>query len=149
MSQPVNPFNLSPSELESLLDAASKFAENPSTETSIPGPVIDVEAEQVSAETVKVSIAWRIVSKFNRGWRRTLEWMKSPPAIVTGTLVGMIAGACTFGIGYLFYLFFGFLYGISHILAWSVLGALVAQAALMFISGIATVVRYAIMGATA
>ena len=140
-----NPFNLSNEDLAQLFAQANAFAANPTVENSIPGPVIDATATETKA--VKVNIAWRIVRWFNRAGRRAIDWVKAPPTIITTVLIASLISATTFAGGYLFFMFFTFLYSISHILAWSVLGALVAQLSLMLLAGMVRVLQYTIMRA--
>lgn len=110
---------------EQIKAAAEEFAKNPSPKTSIPGNAMPRPEKEPSKTTAQFAALFAFVRKASRSARRALPKILAYAA--AGAVVASILGLLLWG----FMVFFQYLLGINTILAWSVVGALVAQAVLM------------------
>lgn len=113
---------------EEIANMAKIFAKNPSTENSIPGS-INSNVTPKASKTNKVNNVKAFVFNFVRNTSRKIR--RLAPKILQMTAAGTIVVAVLVALTIAFWAFFNYLMGISTILAWSVVGALVAQAMLM------------------
>lgn len=112
---------------------AKAFAENPSPETSISSNAMPKASKKtkIDSKTIK-----EIVFLFVRNASRKLR--RSAPRILRFAGAGCLTVVALGVLTIVFYAFFQYLMGISTILAWSVVGGLVAQAILMAAAAVLT-----------